>query len=316
MTPTLHQLLDAISLVALLLTGCRLVFLRRLSRDSTAETARIWALAALLFCVIASVVRFVPELIPARFLSALHYFATVMLLTPLIAILGARRPGANAWPWFVILPLIVVLQWPSVSQLMSGQSSLPIEIPTPTILGFLFVLFMGSGNYFGTANTGPMLIGTSAVIVMVLPASEWMNGDNAWAHVVAAVLIMIAIRSFSVPAVQSSTNASVVERANTVWISFRDMYGIVWSKRAMDRINQLLNRESLPVVLTLDGFTTNLTEQHSGSGSEKADEVSSESVSNMPTRAVVIFCWVMKRFVDRAFLKRYLPDELIGEWSS
>ncbi|MEZ6148255.1 MAG: hypothetical protein R3B91_23050 [Planctomycetaceae bacterium] len=40
------------------------------------------------------------------------YSVALLSLCPPIAVLGARRPGAAAWTWFVILPMLAVLGWP------------------------------------------------------------------------------------------------------------------------------------------------------------------------------------------------------------
>ena len=68
--------------------------------------------------------------------SAAAYFATTMLLTPLVTTLGARRPGIAPWHWFVVLPMVVVLQWPAASQLFGSHWRVPVELNAPaTILG-------------------------------------------------------------------------------------------------------------------------------------------------------------------------------------
>lgn len=229
--------------------------------------------------------------------SAVQYLAAVMLLTPLIAILGARRPGANAWPWFVVLPLIVVLQWPSISQLMSGSADTPIELPTPTLIGFLFVLVMGTGNYFGTFNTGAAMMAAVGTVLIVLPLTEWGPVQSSWPLPAGCMLLAFAGSLLPGRYLEAAPTADCENPdLRQLWTDFRDLYGIVWAKRVMDRVNQFAERESWDVRVGLDGFV-------SSSDGQPTDAVSD--------RAVEILCWVLRRFVDPVFLQRYLPQRLL-----
>ena len=135
--------------------------LRTVTHATTAAGARRWAVAAVIACLVTAACRLDVLSVTARTASLMQYLSAVLLLTPLVYMLGARRPGILAWPWFVILPLIIILQWPAVSELLGDNSTDAIRIPSPTVLGFLLVLLMGSGNYFGTACTASMLWGGS-----------------------------------------------------------------------------------------------------------------------------------------------------------
>ena len=58
------------------------------------------------------------------------------MLSPLMAVLGARRPSANVWAWFVVLPMLVVLSWPAIIAWGTGQQS-GFQLETPPLIAFL-----------------------------------------------------------------------------------------------------------------------------------------------------------------------------------
>ena len=99
------------------------------------------------------------------------YFAAVVLLCPGIAVLGARRPGASAWAFFVLLPLVLVLMWPAVASFQVARPAELIEIEVPALVGFGLVLIMSGGNYFGTRYTLSTFFYAAAVVLLVAPMS-------------------------------------------------------------------------------------------------------------------------------------------------
>lgn len=227
-----------------------------------------------------------------------------MLLTPLIAILGARTPGATAWPWFVVIPLVVILQWPSLSQLAANQQSTAVEIPTPTIIGFFFILVMGAGNYFGTALTFAGLIGSTAVVVFLLPVTEWMQPDNAVAFPCGCLLLgwaAVLVTGHMKRLVPRTSAKS--DDVDGLWRAFCDIYGMVWTKRVMDRVNQFAERESWDVRLSLDGFVS-WPQNHD----EKSFTV--QPIAQAARRRIQILAWVLKRFVDEPFLRRFVSSDI------
>ncbi|MEZ6063867.1 MAG: hypothetical protein R3C19_26265 [Planctomycetaceae bacterium] len=260
----------------------------------------------LFFAVVLTGQLFLPDLTPQTN-SALQYLAVTLLLSPLIDVLGARRPGHNAWPWFVVLPLIAVLQWPSVTQIVSSRATLPVEIPTPAVVGWLFVLLMGAGNYVGTRNTLAALLGSSGLVCLLLPVTEWIPFPRNSLILSGSCLIAVAAtlaarrshgKPMTLPGVDGrSTNAADVNR---MWSDFRDLYGMVWSKRVVDRVNQFAAREFWQSRLSLDGFQNTADD-------EKFSEV--RAANSQPTnRQVQVLCWVLRRFCDDSFFRRYLHE--------
>lgn len=301
--------MNAVAIPLLLFAAWKTMQLKAITRGTTAAGAIFWALMAALACLVTAVCRLDLVIVTPRIISLIQYLAAVLLLTPLIHILGARRPGVSAWPWFVVLPLIMVLQWPALSEVMGDNSDAAIQIPTPTVIGFLLVLLMGSGNYFGTACTASMLCGTLGTAMIVLPVTEWVTFSEQWLFLPGCTMLAIAAallpRKFYCRDTASLTPARL-------WSDFRDLYGIVWTKRVMDRVNQFAERECWDVRVTLEGFQAvpakpeDLKKTGSNGQAEQSD------VHCFPvipaTRSCRVLCWVLRRFATPEFFRRYLPD--------
>lgn len=299
-----------LSAILLVTAAWQCVRLQDVTRDTTAETARRWALAALAVALVSCIVGLDSFHVSIRLQSALRYFAAVLLLTPLIAVLGARRPGAAAWPWFVLLPLVVVLQWPSISQLFSGRDTTPIEIPTPTVVGFLLVLVMGAGNFIGTSNTGSILAAASGSCLILAPSTEWLDADQSWAFCAGSLLIMwagVRVRHSLIRSLPDKSEKCASVRLQALWSTFRDLYGLVWAGRVADRVNQFADREAWDVRLTLDGFVR-CTPDTAGNCVPPNDPQGQPL--SVPDRPVQVLCWVLRRFLDQPFIRRFLADDL------
>ena len=300
--------MNALAIPSLLFVAWRMYRLTAITRATTAAGARIWATVAVVACLVTAVCRLDVMAVTPRIGSVLQYLSAVLLLTPLIHVLGARRPGITAWPWFVIFPLILVLQWPAASELLGNTSDAAIRIPSPTVIGFLLVLLMGSGNYFGTGCTTSMLCGVAAATLIVLPVTEWASFSAAWLFPLGCA--MLASAAALLPPRFFLRDISVVSPSQ-LWSDFRDIYGIVWAKRVMDRVNQFADREHWDVRLTLDGFEAVPADPAGASvGSLPAVRSSQFAPVEPSERSWQVLCWVLRRFVETEFLRRYLPNSV------
>ena len=299
---------SAAALVLCLMTVWKLVRLFSRTRGLTLRTAFWWSFCAQWVLTLSVAGRlFFPDS-GAAWHSAASYLSATLLLTPLIVILGARRPGIDAWRWFVVLPLTVVLQWPAAAQLLHGVRREPLEIGTPAIIGVLLILVMGGGNYFGTGFTGPACLLSAGIVLQLLPVSGWIS-DPSSLPLWSPVLIFIAVQltesrlHWQVHEIQNTSDRTA--RVDRVWSLFRDLYGIVWAKRVMDRVNVFARRENWARELTLDGFVPPQSESHSAStGMASAGPVTEAEL----TREIDVMCWVMRRFADSVWLQ-----QLFGE---
>lgn len=279
--------------------------------------------------------------------SAGCYLAGTMLLTPSVVVLGARRPGAAAWHWFVVLPLVIVLQWPALTQLMNGVRRESIEIGMPAFSGVLLVLLMSTGNYFGTRQTFSSFLISVTVLLNVIPATGLV--DVPFRSVIPLLsLILLWLTCVRVRRYLDQLNRSIRlsstlhQRSAELWRLFRDLYGMVWFRRVMDRVNQFAVREKWSVRLTADGFqpleatlpTCAITagsavlaarsEQPEDNNTERIVTTVSAALQPDPVpvsvpvsvsdivvrRPVDVLCWVLRRFADDEWLRIHAGVEV------
>ena len=256
----------------------------------------------------------------------LWYFCSVLMLCPAIAVLGARKPGVQAWNWFVLVPLVLVLGFPAMA--LRGSSSLTagLQMELPAAMGFGLVLVMGAGNYFGTRFT--LAAGLSSLSLLLIVGSVTSSVSEFFPSEVhsriggtfclSAAFITAARRTKrthrywislkkSTPAVANSRGAEsetnplltlpATHLLNPIWIDFRDDFGIVWSRRIMDRINRTAEEEHWPIRLDLHGFLAldaNMETEVSLQANERIEQV---------------LRWHLRRFVDPEWIDRRSKTE-------
>ena len=226
----------------------------------------------------------------------LWYAAAVVALCPAIAVLGSRRPGTRVWTWFILIPLLFALGWPVITLWVQGSEVRGLQLESPQLAGYLLVLVMGAGNYFGTRHT---LAGLSYVIantLLVLSSSSacpaWLS-DRWWSRLLAtgcmALAVVIAVRP-------ASRTAVGLNRFDRLWLDFFDQFGVVWGRRIQDRVNFVAQKEGWPARLELHGVVWD-------SGPDPATEARIEHT----------FRWLLRRFVDPEWIDERLGASPSGE---
>ncbi len=187
-------------------------------------------------------------------LDQLWYFTAILILCPFISVLGARSPTHRVWSWFIILPLIAVLGWPALT-LHFERSELPrLILQAPGTIGFFLALTMGLGNYLGTRfGNATFWVGAAVVCLITSCTSmghlhpERIVRFRAIGSLCFTTGIWIAFRHAAWPTVEEN-------RFDRLWFDFRDTFGIVWSIRIQERINQTAETEKWLTRLGPDGF--------------------------------------------------------------
>lgn len=259
-------------------------------RDTTLRGAWAWAIVAVAGWFAVGLLTVSRS--PAGWLDRGWYVAAVLTLTPFVHVLGARRPVVRSWNGFVLLPMLAVLGLPVVT---SGDWNTPFEVELPPLLGFLLVLVMGAGNYFGTRFTLPVLVLAAGLAVAVVAGSNErlvLIPNTETARLVAVgffgVAVILAGRRAGHPEPEGEAAEEPEPRLELLWIDFRDLFGIVWAKRVMDRVNESLRTAGLETRLDLDGIRWTDGER------PEAERVIQGT-----------FAWLLKRFVDPPFAARY-----------
>jgi hypothetical protein len=237
--------------------------------------------------------------------SCLWYLAAVTALIPPIAALGARRPINRAWTWFVLVPLILVFAWPVVPAVWRG-AGIPaaFDLETPMVVGFLLVSIMGAGNYLGLSHSVSAVLwlaGQWLVIVPLCPATAgWMTG--AWSPRPWAAFCLVAAGWIADWQVARRRRAPDLGRQplDRVWDDFRELFGIVWARRLMERFNEEAQRQRMSLRLGLHGF-----EKAAGGGQKMNDDAASLVAAEKSLR------WLLQKFVDPDWIDRRMSRATI-----
>jgi len=222
-------------------------------------------------------------------------WTAILTVCPLIAALGARRPASRVWGWFIVLPLMAVLGWPAFTVMSDWPELAPLKVQTPICIGFALVMVMGVGNYVGTRFSGPALLAGLATILCILPLStrsplglESAVYFQASAEILFAAAVFMAIRQ----GLRNGTEESPFDR---LWFDFRDTFGIVWSVRIQERLNETAEKESWNSRLGPTGF-------------DWQSAISTEQRQETLVRMQHALRWHLRRFVDPEWI-----DERLGE---
>lgn len=262
---------------------------RSVVRQTTLTIAWGWSLAAAVVGLAVWLETACDGPLPLRERQAAWAAAIILACCPGIVVLGARQPTAQVWTVFIILPLTVVLAWPLMAQWIRGAERLQLQ--WASWAGFGLVLLMGLGNYVGTAQTGAALLlgaGLSSLLRAFgdqVPFSTLAELQRMGVGMTACGTIWL-VRQF-----QSSTRAGGLDG---VWSAFRNLYGTVWTRRLMDRINHTGQLENWTAQLQWDGIHWDQQ--------PTADDRTRRQMEHT-------FRWILKRFVDPEWLDGRLRTE-------
>jgi hypothetical protein len=266
-------------------------------RHTTLLPAGRWALAAVLAWCGLSVAAVLVEPAWAGWLDHAWYWASLLMICPSIAVLGARRPGAGAWNWFVLMPLLAVLGWPAITSLAGNPQASLLHLETPSLLAVGLVWLMGAGNYVGTRFTGPAALYALAIAVAILPASGLLPEHltrEGMRQLASVLLGSAAVWAAGIARARSA----VPPGPDRLVEDFRDQFGIVWARRLQDRFNAQAEQQVLPVRLSPWGIVWDAALP------QPIDPAQFPEVSQS-------LRWMLKRFVDAAWL-----DERLGTGTS
>lgn len=220
---------------------------------------------------------------------------SILLLSPPIAVLGARRPGVHIWSLFILLPMVAVLSWPIWTMLLQGSEWRGLALEFPTVLVFALVSLMGSGNFLGTRFAMSALLYSAGVLGLFLTCTGWTfvaeSAASTW-----RLGSILALESAALYATASTRPAIRRHRVNQLWNDFRNLFGIVWALRMVERINALAVQEKWIIRISLEGFPETTT------GGLTVDEIEIEAACR----------WLFRRFVDDEWISRRLGPQADG----
>ena len=121
--------------------------LTRSVRHTSLAAATAWASWFQVTLTITTIATFAKGRVPPGILDQLWYLTAVSALCPFVTVLGARRGRLLEWSLFIVLPLIVVLEWSALAQLSRCWNGQRLELETPALIGYGLVMVMSMGSY-------------------------------------------------------------------------------------------------------------------------------------------------------------------------
>lgn len=234
--------------LAILLLGIALFGVKKL-RGTTLAAPCIWvAISAICIAVLAFVQINAADSLG---LSVFRFAVAASTLTPVMAVLGAKRPQDRGWQW-VVLTLWLVIVWPA-AQALANPAGPRVELAPLWKMFVVGVIALGPFNYIATRNTTASLL---TVVGQVLLFGEFLGFPeaDAWDLTSALICFLLAAVVVILPAV---TEIIVAENCGTQtarWLQFRDCYGAFWGLRIMQRVNETAGLREWPVQLTWSGY--------------------------------------------------------------
>lgn len=254
----------------------------------------IWFQATLTVTTIATVAK---SRVPLGVLDQLWYLTSVSALCPFVAVLGARRGRLLEWSLFIVLPLILVLEWPALAQLTRCWHGQRLELELPALIGFGVVMVMSMGNYAvqpdGLTFKAVMWIGYWVLVFFGFTLETDLKDliGESTPQAFAIVLLQITVREYLEATAKHNRCYFDWDR---VWLDYQKYFGAVWALRLMARINEVAQRDQWPWRLTPNGMQL-ATHDAPHPGSPTADP-----------RVEQTFRWLLKPFVDPEWIDERL----------
>jgi hypothetical protein len=223
-----------------IVSGCRR------ARGTTLFAPLVWALVSLWTLVAVATSSFGRQ-------QQWWLVATTSTLCPLVALLGAKRPQNRAWQ-------LIVLSFWGIAALPAIQSWLLYSGEPMVVHGlwrwlFVVLIFMGFINYRATSLWFVAFLFAAGQALIFWPFLPGISQPRDIESVLGIPAIAAVIGIAAIVIRRRKINARhVVDGWNSVWLDFRDYYGLLWSTRLAERIEALAESNNSPIWIDWDGF--------------------------------------------------------------
>jgi hypothetical protein len=227
----------------------------------------------------------------APWVAPLRFFAAVLSLCPLMALLGAKRPQNGAWQ-FVVLSLWGVLALPAAEVFFLHRTA-EFQVSGVRSWFLLALIVMGLMNHLPTRHTFAALLTCAAqwlLLASQLPGRPIAQGTFAALGGLALGTLAILMAARRKP----DAAPSPLDR---LWRDFRDDYGAFWALRLADRVNAAAQQFDWPVRLHWSGLV-GVEPSSDGQLSPQVDKSLQFTLQSL-LRRFVSDAWIAKR-IDRS----------------
>jgi hypothetical protein len=192
-----------------------------------------------------------------------------------------------------------------MSQVVSSQGTEVVELGVPALVAIGLVMFMSLGTGLGTLMVGPAVLYALSILSCLAPVAGWNSAYPLAAPWLLLLAAELATKHLQRLREKIHASSGISDTVDAAWAFFQCCYGLPWTRRFQDRVNQFSAREKWCVHLTLEGFRRG--------DQQKADD----DALLLPLES---FCWVLQRFaseewITRAFI-RFRPGVQTADPSS
>jgi hypothetical protein len=227
------------------------------AKNTALRGAILWAAAALAIGLGAELAWWIDSQSAGRVVAGhLTYLSTLAALAGLVSVLGARTPGAVAWALLMgVLVLVMLIPWleePTLLRHAGGMGRLRLDAPWSLFYALLVVA--GVTNYLPT-RYGPAALWLAAGFLLEylgLARSDWPPGRRALVWAAVPWTYMAATWVAYARAVRRRASAAR-PGLESLWLWFRDHWGVVWALRVQERFNRAADAAGWPIRLTWFG---------------------------------------------------------------
>jgi hypothetical protein len=187
--------------------------------------------------------------VPDADAGVLRYLGLCTTGCALVAVLGARQPGAAAWN-LVVVGLLAVLLLPLAEQVLSG-GRLQVEWFRAVLVGG--VLAVGVLNYLPTrlgSAAVVMALGSTLALLRLTSVEKVVQGfdlDGSLGCLIVSLAPWVGFAGIR-------KRRAEVSEFDRVWRDFRDRFGLVWGQRLREQFNRSATHAGWPVHLTWQGL--------------------------------------------------------------
>lgn len=236
-------------LPVLLVAFIDLTIAGRYLRGTSLRPATVWARLAVLLAILV-IVFDVPDATGNGMDGLFSHICFLATLASLVSVLGARRPGQNAWALlcgiFLVIGLLPMFEGVSLSRKFDVLDQLRLDSPWNYFLAL--VIFAGVSNYLPTrycAASVVLGIGLGYHLRLI-----WKpDGRSPWRGEYWWILPWCLAFSIVLASLTAFKKRTFVSRFQSLWQPFRDAWGAAWALRVLERFNQTAVKNQWPVRL-------------------------------------------------------------------
>jgi hypothetical protein len=266
------------------------------ARGTALRPALVWAALAIAAAVAAQAVGWGEPIAGGRPGDGrLTYLSTLAALAALGSVLNARAPGGRVWAGLMaVLVVVFLIPWlegPWRVRRAEGLTLLHLDAPWTIFYGLLVVV--GVTNYLPTrfAAAAAWLALGFLLEYLGLTLDDWPAPRRAMLWSWSSWTLAAAAWSANRSAARAPAARTRLER---LWFWFRDLWGVVWALRILERFNRTAELKGWPVRLGWFGL------EPAGAAAAPADAAapSGPAAVEDPPEAEAAFRGLIRRFAQ------------------